>query len=70
MIVTKRNLRIRDDVGKPLKVDAITGDYDYDRVLYHCPECDRVHYVALTCPPMDAKLTEYKGRPRVIESVD
>lgn len=70
MISTAKRLRIRDDVGKPVRTDEVTGDYDYDRVLYDCPECRRVHFVALECPPMNAATTEYKGRRRVVESVD
>lgn len=70
MLTAKRTLRIRDDVGKPLRTGETTGDYDYDRVLYECHECGRVHYVALECPPANAKTVEYKGRRRVVESVD
>lgn len=29
-------------------IDAIDG------VLHHCPDCQRVHLVALECPPEDA----------------
>lgn len=70
MIATERKVRIRDDVGKPVRTSEVTGDYDYDRVLYHCPQCDRVHYVALECPPANAETVEYKGRRRVVETVD
>ena len=53
-----RPLRIRNDVDNGVHTVPETmpnyEDSDYDRVLYHCPNCDRIHYVALECPPENA----------------